>query len=86
LRKRRKKSFDREEVLARLLCIAEEAHRATNTEKTDKNGNLQTEYDVKCATIELKALECAVKLAGFQGQESEGICITLDGDAKEMAL
>ena len=31
--------------------------------------------------------ECmAVKLAGFQGQESEGICITLDGDAKEMAL
>ena len=86
LKKRRKKSFDREEVLTRLLCIAEEAHRATNAEKTDKNGNLLSEYDVKCATIELKALECAVKLAGFEGDRQEGICITLDDEAKELAL
>ncbi|MBQ8911399.1 MAG: hypothetical protein IJY89_02375 [Clostridia bacterium] len=85
MKKRKKKGFDREEMLERLLRIAEEAHRATIVEKIDKNGNPSVEYDAKCATIELKALECAVKLAELNAGGEE-ICITLEQDAKEMAL
>ena len=86
MKKRKKKGFDREEILDRLLRIAEEAHRATTTERADKNGNLAVEYDARCATIELKALECAVKLAGAEETQEQELFITLEEDAKEMAL
>ncbi|MBQ9129727.1 MAG: hypothetical protein IJX59_03070 [Clostridia bacterium] len=84
-RKRKKKRWEKEEVLDRLMCIAEEAHLATWSERTDKSGQSVREYDARCATIELKALEYAVKLAGFDLPEGEELCVTLEEDAKELA-
>ncbi|MBP3321674.1 MAG: hypothetical protein J6M12_04920 [Clostridia bacterium] len=84
-RKRKKKKWEKEEVLDRLMRIAEEAHLATWNDKTDKAGNQTKEYDARCATIELKALEYAVKLAGFDLPEVEGVCVTLEEGAREFA-
>ncbi|MBQ7847714.1 MAG: hypothetical protein IJZ37_05835 [Clostridia bacterium] len=83
--KRKKRKWDREEILSRLLEIAEDAHRATISERIGKNGEALTEYDTRCATIELKALECAVKLAGIDLPKTEEICITLDEESKDLA-
>ena len=69
---KRKPEWNREEVLARLMRIAEEAREATFCEKTGKNGEPVVEYDVRCASIELKAVEFAVKLSGlFEEDEAE---------------
>ena len=84
-RKRKKKVWEKEEILFRLMRIAEEAHLATWSEKCDKSGQSVREYDSRCATIELKALEYAVKLAGFDLPVNEELCITLEEDAKELA-
>lgn len=89
MKKRKKKGCNREEILERLLCIAEQAHNATNCEKIDKSGKVQMEYDARCATIELKALEYAVKLSGIDCEKDEKdheIFVILEEDAKEMAL
>ncbi len=75
--KRKKRTWDREEILGRLLDIAQEAHGATI--------NARGEYDTRCATIELKALECAVKLAGIDLPKAEEICITLEEETKDLA-
>lgn len=84
-RKRKKKVWKKEEILDRLMRIAEEAHLATWSEKTDKSGQNVKEYDSRCATIELKALEYAVKLAGFDLPVGEELCVTLEEEARELA-
>lgn len=84
-RKKRKKKWEKEEILERLMRIAEEAHLATWSERTDKSGQSVKEYDARCATIELKALEYAVKIAGFDLPEVQELCVTLEEEARELA-
>lgn len=83
----RKKSWSRKEVLQRLMRIAEEAKEATWLEKADKNGNCVREYDARCASIELKAVEYAVKLSGLLEQEEEGeLVVTMSEQTKDLAV
>ena len=70
---KRKPKWDREGVLERLMRIAEEARAATFCEKVGKNGEPVLEYDVRCASIELKAVEYAVKLSGLFEEENESV-------------
>ena len=80
------KKWDRESVLKRLMRIAEEARQATFTERSGKNGETTLEYDTKCATIELKAVEYAVKLSGMLEEEKgEEIVVRLDGEADDLS-
>ncbi len=82
-----KKGFTREHVLERLWRIAEDARKATWVEKTDKNGETAVEYDTKCASIELKAIEFAVKLSGLSEQSvAETVTVSLGDDVKELAI
>ena len=73
-------------VLKRLMRIAEEAREATFTEKIDRNGECVREYDTKCAAIELKAVEYAVKISGLLDDDrGERIVVTLGQDISECA-
>ena len=79
--------WDRKGVLKRLMRIAEEARAATSVEKIGKDGEPTLEYDTKCASIELKAIEYAVKLTGLlEEDKKEEITVTLDSDAEPFAL
>lgn len=82
----KKKGFTKEHVLERLWRIAEDARKATWVEKTDKNGETAVEYDTKCASIELKAIEFAVKLSGLSEQSAETVTVSLGDDVKELAI
>ena len=73
-------------VLKRLWRIAEEAREATFSPKTDKNGETTVEYDTKCASIELKAVEYAVKLSGLLDEDrGEQVLVTLGDGARDLA-
>ena len=85
-KRKRQKKWNKKEVLARLMRIAEEAREATFSEKTGKNGEPVIEYDAKCATIELKAIEYAVRLCGLlDGEEDRRICVSIGEEAKDYA-
>ena len=82
----KKAKWSRKEVLARLWRIAEEARAATCAEKRGKDGEPVIEYDTKCATIELKAVEYAVKLTGLLEEEQGGkITLSISDELKELA-
>ena len=66
--KKVEKKWDKEQVLKRLMRIADEAQAATYTEN-GKSGAI--EYDVRCASIELKAVEFAVKLSGMLDEDKD---------------
>lgn len=81
---RKKENWGKEEVLQRLWRIAEDARQSTFSEKATKDGGTILEYDSKCASIELKALEYAVKLMGMLEQSSD-ISVKLEGETAEWA-
>ena len=71
---KKKPDWSREEVLRRLWRIAEEA------------GQITKEYDSKCASIELKAVEYAVRLSGLLNEErEEEIQVVLGAETKELS-
>ncbi len=84
----KKKKWDKDEILKRLMRIAEEAKKATWSVRTGKNGESVKEYDAKCASIELKAVEYAVKLSGLLGEEKEKdeVVVTLSDDVRPFAV
>jgi hypothetical protein len=78
--------WTREKVLKRLYRIAEQAKKAGVKQSMDKEGNLVKEFDTKAASIELKAIEYAVKLTGMlQEQPDHEIHITLDEEVTQYA-
>ena len=85
---KQKKKWTKQDVLERLIRIAEEAREATWCEKTGKNGESVREYDAKCASIELKAVEYAVKLSGFLEEEKDGgeISVILSEETRPFAV
>lgn len=83
---KKKPDWSREEVLRRLWRIAEEAKEATWGEKQGKDGQITKEYDSKCASIELKAVEYAVRLSGLLNEErEEEIQVVLGAETKELS-
>ena len=65
---------------------SEEAKEATWGEKQGKDGQLTKEYDSKCASIELKAVEYAVRLSGLLNEErEEEIQVVLGAETKELS-
>ena len=65
---------------------AEEAKEATWGEKQGKDGQITKEYDSKCASIELKAVEYAVRLSGLLNEErEEEIQVVLGAETKELS-
>ncbi|MGM9667361.1 MAG: hypothetical protein ACI3XN_04835 [Eubacteriales bacterium] len=83
---KKKPDWSREEVLRRLWRIAEEAREATWGEKQGKDGQITKEYDSKCASIELKAVEYAVRLSGLLSEErEEEIQVVLGAETKELS-
>ena len=78
--------WTREKVLRRLYRIAQQAKKAGVRVQTDKEGKVVKEFDTKAASIELKAIEYAVKLTGMlQEEEDRDIRITLEGDLSRYA-
>lgn len=78
--------WTREKVLKRLYRIAQQAKKAGMRSVQDKEGNTTKEFDSKAVSIELKAIEYAVKLTGMlDGEEDRDIRVVLDDDIQEYA-
>ena len=78
--------WTREKVLKRLYRIAEQAKKAGVRQSLDKEGNVVKEFDTRAASIELKAIEYAVKLTGMLSEEQDNeIYITLDEEIARYA-
>ncbi len=78
--------WTKEKVLKRLYRIAQQAKKAGMRSVQDKEGNTTKEFDSKAVSIELKAIEYAVKLTGMlDGQEDRDIRVMLDEDIQEYA-
>ena len=79
--------WTKEKVLRRLYRIAQQAKKAGVRQATDKEGNIFKEFDTKAASIELKAIEYAVKLTGMlEAEQDRDVCVVLDGDVSRYAL
>ncbi|MBE6672799.1 MAG: hypothetical protein E7599_04700 [Ruminococcaceae bacterium] len=79
--------WTREKVLRRLYRIAQQAKKAGVRTEKDKEGNVFKEFDTRAASIELKAIEYAVKLTGMlQVAEDREICVLLEGETSQYAL
>ena len=79
--------WTKEKVLRRLYRIAQQAKKAGIREGTDKEGKIFKEFDTKAASIELKAIEYAVKLTGMlEAEQDRDVCVVLDGDVSRYAL
>ena len=84
---KRKPKWERKGVLERLMRIAEEARESTFVTKIDKNGEVTREYDTKCAAIELKAVEFAVKITGlFEEEKDATVTVVMEDDASGYAI
>ncbi len=83
-----KSVWTKADILCRLKRIADEAKDATWCEKKEKSGELTREYDARCASIELKAVEYAVKLSGFLEEEREQgeIRVILSEESRHFAI
>lgn len=78
--------WTKEKVLKRLYRIAQQAKKAGMRAVTDKEGNIQKEFDARAVGIELKAIEYAVKLTGMlELEEDRDIRVVLDADVSEYA-
>ena len=78
--------WTREKVLKRLYRIAQQAKKASVRQVADKEGNVTKELDCKAVSIELKAIEYAVKLTGMLDvEEDRDIRVTLDDEIREYA-
>ena len=78
--------WTKEKVLKRLYRIAQQAKKAGMRSVQDKEGNVVKEFDTKAVSIELKAIEYAVKLTGMlDGEEDRDIRVMLDDDIQEYA-
>ena len=79
--------WTRDKVLRRLYRIAQQAKKAGVKTATDKEGRTVKEFDTRAASIELKAIEYAVKLTGMlQEEEDRDIRVVLDTDVSRYAL
>ena len=86
-KKKKNAPWTKEEILSRLMRIADEARDATFCEKTGKNGEGVKEYDVKCASVELKAVEYVVKLSGvLDDDRAQTVSVSILGEAKDYAV
>ena len=66
--------------------LAEQAKKAGVRQTLDKEGNVVKEFDTKAASIELKAIEYAVKLTGMLTEAPDNeIHITLDEEITKYA-
>lgn len=78
--------WTREKVLKRLYRIAQQAKKAGMRSVQDKEGNITKEFDTKAVSIELKAIEYAVKLTGMlEMEEDRDIRVVLDDDISQYA-
>ena len=78
--------WTKEKVLKRLYRIAQQAKKAGMRVTVDKEGNKGKELDTKAVSIELKAIEYAVKLTGMLSvEEDRDVCVILDDEATRYA-